>query len=327
MSATQRVPAPRRLGLRDLVAVGAGGLATRRLRATLSALGIAIGIAAITAVLGVSESSKADLLAQLDRLGTNLLTVAPGQTFGGEDATLPLSSVGMIRRIRPVQQAAAVAAVSDAAVYRNDRIPPGETGGLSVAAADLDLLQAVAQADPAQRQGGQPAPLAWRGAAVEQAHGHVVQGAEVVEQEELLEDQADGAGAQPGQLPVRQPADLDPAHLDGALAGPVQGAHQVQQGRLARARGPGDRQHLPGGDGEVDVAQHLQGRRAGVALAHPAQLQHRPTGREHGGHWAVTTLVPARRPAPETSTMPLENTPRRTATRWWPPAASTVSTA
>jgi putative ABC transport system permease protein len=143
MSATQRVPAPRRLGLRDLVAVGAGGLATRRLRATLSALGIAIGIAAITAVLGVSESSKADLLAQLDRLGTNLLTVAPGQTFGGEDATLPLSSVGMIRRIRPVQQAAAVAAVSDAAVYRNDRIPPGETGGLSVAAADLDLLQAV----------------------------------------------------------------------------------------------------------------------------------------------------------------------------------------
>jgi putative ABC transport system permease protein len=138
-----RVPAPRRLGLRDLVAVGAGGLATRRLRAALSALGVAIGIAAITAVLGVSASSKADLLARLDRLGTNLLTVAPGQTFGGEDATLPTQAVGMIRRIRPVQQAAAVATVSDAAVYRNDRIPAAETGGLSVAAADLDLLQAV----------------------------------------------------------------------------------------------------------------------------------------------------------------------------------------
>jgi putative ABC transport system permease protein len=138
-----RVPAPRRLGLRDLVAVGAGGLATRRLRAALSALGVAIGIAAITAVLGVSASSKADLLARLDRLGTNLLTVAPGQTFGGEDAVLPTQSVGMIRRIRPVQQAAAVATVSDAAVYRNDRIPAAETGGLSVAAADLDLLQAV----------------------------------------------------------------------------------------------------------------------------------------------------------------------------------------
>jgi len=140
---TGRVPAPRRLGLRDLILVGASGLATRRLRAALSALGVAIGIAAIVAVLGVSESSKADLLAQLDRLGTNLLTVAPGQTFGGQDAVLPTQAVGMIRRIRPVQQAAAIAAVSDAAVYRNDHIPVGETGGLSVAAADLRLPEAV----------------------------------------------------------------------------------------------------------------------------------------------------------------------------------------
>jgi putative ABC transport system permease protein len=138
-----RVPAPRRLGLRDLVLVGAGGLATRRLRAGLSALGVAIGIAAIVAVLGISSSSKADLLAQLDRLGTNLLTVAPGQTFGGDTATLPLQATGMIRRIRPVQQAAAVATVSNTAIYRSDRIPPEETGGLSVAAADLKLPQAV----------------------------------------------------------------------------------------------------------------------------------------------------------------------------------------
>jgi putative ABC transport system permease protein len=138
-----RVPAPRRLGLRDLVAVGAGGLATRRLRAGLSALGVAIGIAAIVAVLGVSSSSKADLLAQLDRLGTNLLTVAPGQTFGGDTATLPIQSVGMIRRIGPVQQAAAVAAVANTAIYRNDHIPTEETGGLSVAAADLKLPQTV----------------------------------------------------------------------------------------------------------------------------------------------------------------------------------------
>jgi putative ABC transport system permease protein len=140
---TNRVPAPRPLRLRDLVAVGAGGLASRRLRAALSALGVAIGIAAIVAVLGISESSKADLLAQLDRLGTNLLTVAPGQTFAGEDATLPQESVGMIRRIGPVQQTAAIARVSSTAVYRSDRIPAEETGGLTVAAADLRLLEAV----------------------------------------------------------------------------------------------------------------------------------------------------------------------------------------
>jgi putative ABC transport system permease protein len=143
MSDSPRVPAPRRLRLRDLVVAGAAGLATRRLRAGLSALGVAIGIAAIVSVLGISQSSKADLLAQLDRLGTNLLTVAPGQTFGGETATLPTKSVGMIRRIRPVLQAAAIATVSDTAVYRNDHIPVEETGGLSVAAADLRLPQAV----------------------------------------------------------------------------------------------------------------------------------------------------------------------------------------
>ncbi|HEX8861128.1 MAG TPA: ABC transporter permease, partial [Actinomycetes bacterium] len=122
-----RVPAPRRLRPRDLVAVGAGGLTTRRLRSALSALGVAIGIAAIVAVLGISESSKADLLTQLDRLGTNLLTVTPGRTFGGETATLPKQSVGMVRRIGPVLQTAAIAAVGDAAVYRNDRIPSEET--------------------------------------------------------------------------------------------------------------------------------------------------------------------------------------------------------
>jgi putative ABC transport system permease protein len=143
MNASPRVPAPRRLGLRDLIRVGAGGLATRRLRAALSALGVAIGIAAIVAVLGVSSSSKADLLAQLDRLGTNLLTVAPGQTFAGDTATLPTASVGMIRRIRPVLQAAAIATVSNTAIYRNDHIPKEETGGLSVAAADLRLPEAV----------------------------------------------------------------------------------------------------------------------------------------------------------------------------------------
>jgi putative ABC transport system permease protein len=142
-SRADRVPTPRRLRLRDLVRVGVGGLATRRLRAGLSALGVAIGIAAIVAVLGISESSKADLLAQLDRLGTNLLTVSPGRTFGGDEAKLPIESVGMIRRIRPVLQTAAIASVDDVAVYRNDRIPPEETGGLSVAAADLRLLEAI----------------------------------------------------------------------------------------------------------------------------------------------------------------------------------------
>ena len=92
-----------RLGARDLLGVAASGVRTRRLRAALSALGIAIGIAAMVAVLGISSSSRADLLAQLDSLGTNLLRVTPGETFFGADAKLPLESRGMLRRIGPVQ--------------------------------------------------------------------------------------------------------------------------------------------------------------------------------------------------------------------------------
>ena len=83
----------------DRLRVGALGLTARKGRATLSALGVAIGITAMVAVLGLSESSRADLDAQLDALGTNLLVVTPGQTMMGDDATLPDASVAMISRI------------------------------------------------------------------------------------------------------------------------------------------------------------------------------------------------------------------------------------
>ena len=130
--------APSRLLPGDILRVGGIGLRTRRLRAVLSALGIAIGIAAMVAVLALSESSKSGLIATLDRLGTNLLRVAPGQTLFGEDAKLPEQARGMIGRIGPVDEVSAVEAV-DASVRRTDYISEEETGGISVLAADLDL--------------------------------------------------------------------------------------------------------------------------------------------------------------------------------------------
>src|SRR6266513_1559940 len=96
--------APRKLHLADLARLSIIGLRTRKLRAGLSALGIAIGVAAIVAVLGLSSSSQAGLLAEIDRLGTNLLTVANGQTLTGEPAELPTAAPGMIRRIGPVRR-------------------------------------------------------------------------------------------------------------------------------------------------------------------------------------------------------------------------------
>jgi putative ABC transport system permease protein len=131
-----------RLRTSDALRVGAIGLRARRGRTVLTAIGIAIGIAAMVAVLGISASSRADLLAQLDRLGTNLLAVTPGQSFLGDNAKLPTDAPAMIRRIAPVQSAAAVA-TTDATVRRSDLIPNTETGGLSVVAAETNLVKTL----------------------------------------------------------------------------------------------------------------------------------------------------------------------------------------
>jgi len=133
---------PGRLGPVELVRIGARGLAARRLRSTLTAIGIAIGIAAMLAVLGISEASRASLLSVLDRLGTNLLTVTPGQTFLGTDAKLPTDAPAMIGRIGPIDAVSAVTSVS-ATVRRTDRIDQAETGGIAVMAAQTSLLETL----------------------------------------------------------------------------------------------------------------------------------------------------------------------------------------
>ncbi len=129
-----------RLLAADVLRVASVGLRSRRLRAALSALGVAIGIAAMVAVLGISESSKAGLVAELNELGTNLLTVAPGQTFTGANASLPEAADRSVRNLTSVQSAAAVTAVGSATVRRTQYIEAAETSGITVDAADLGLL-------------------------------------------------------------------------------------------------------------------------------------------------------------------------------------------
>ena len=133
---------PARLAFSDLARTSAAGLRSRKLRAALSALGIMIGIAAVVGVLGLSQSSKSDLLEQLDRLGTNLLTVQAGTGIGAGSGELPDSATAMIGRINPVEASAAVRDV-DANVYKSDLIPSTQSGGISVKAADTDLLETL----------------------------------------------------------------------------------------------------------------------------------------------------------------------------------------
>ena len=129
----------------DLARLSSVGLRTRRLRAGLSALGIMIGVAAIVAVLGLSSSSQAGLLAEIDRLGTNLLTVTNGSSLFGRAAELPTAAPAMIARVAGVTEAQETGAIS-AGVYRNPHIPAVNTNGISLEAASLGLLPTVGTA-------------------------------------------------------------------------------------------------------------------------------------------------------------------------------------
>jgi putative ABC transport system permease protein len=129
-----------RLLPRDLLRLATVGLRTRKLRAALSVLGISIGIASLVAVLAISQTSKADLLAKIEGLGTNLLTVGPGESFLGEEAKLPAAAGGRIRLLGEVESAAAVTRVEGATVRRSSYVPAEITGGIFVAAADPELL-------------------------------------------------------------------------------------------------------------------------------------------------------------------------------------------
>ena len=142
---TPTATAPGRLHPADLGRTASVGLRTRRMRAALSALGIAIGVAAMVAVLGLSSSSQAGLLAEIDSLGTNLLTVTNGETLFGQPAELPLAAPGMIARVGPVEQVQATGS-TNANVYKSPLIPAVNTNALSVDAASLDLPRAVGTA-------------------------------------------------------------------------------------------------------------------------------------------------------------------------------------
>jgi len=128
---------------RDLLRLATVGLRTRKLRAALSVLGISIGIASLVAVLAISETSKADLLAKIETLGTNLLTVGPGESLFGEETRLAAASTARIRLLDEVESAAAVTAVEGVTVRRSSYVPAEITGGIFVEAAGPELLRTL----------------------------------------------------------------------------------------------------------------------------------------------------------------------------------------
>ena len=131
-----------KLRIGDILRVGASGPRARKSRTALSALGVSIGIAALVGVLGLSESSKSDLLDELDALGTNLLTVEAGGGIGGGDNALPELAGASVERIPTIEVVSTVVDVEQT-VRRNEFIDEGITGGLSVVATDAELIDVL----------------------------------------------------------------------------------------------------------------------------------------------------------------------------------------
>jgi hypothetical protein len=89
------------------------------------------------------------------------------------------------------------------------------------------------QSDQSQGVEGPGAPFGLGDAGVEESVGHVVERALVLGKEELLEDESDPGGPQRGQLAVGKPFDVEAGDPHQPRGGLVQGAHQMQERRLA----------------------------------------------------------------------------------------------
>ena len=143
MTSTTTRPESSRLRPADILRLAGTGLRARPMRAFLSALGIAIGIAAMIAVVGVSTSSRAQLTAQLESLGTNMLTLTPGSDLTGAEVKFPTDAVGRVDKIDGVQQSSSTSLVK-ASVYRSSLSDKAATGGISALVAEPGLLDVVA---------------------------------------------------------------------------------------------------------------------------------------------------------------------------------------
>ncbi|MFI9105499.1 ABC transporter permease [Streptomyces fildesensis] len=224
---TDLLPRPARLRPVDLLRLGLIGPRTRRLRSALSALGIALGIAAVVAVTGISASNQAHLLERLDDLGSNLIMVSPGQNIDGTPADLPETAVAMLGNIAPVQQASSTGDTK-ARIYRSDLVPANQTNSLRVLSAQSDLLDTLRGELDTGRwldRATEHLPVVVLGHSAAERLGVTAPGKKVwLDSEEL-------AGAWYGVIGTLKPNELVPAIDDSVFVGAPQAIASLGGGR------------------------------------------------------------------------------------------------
>ena len=67
------------MNLQDNIQVALRALAANKLRSALTMLGIIIGVASVVALIALGNGATAAITAQIEGIGTNLVTVFPGR--------------------------------------------------------------------------------------------------------------------------------------------------------------------------------------------------------------------------------------------------------
>ncbi len=98
---------------RDLISVAFGGLLARKVRTVLLLMGPVIGVAAIVAAVGLTDSAKGDLKAKVAQLGTNLIEAKAASSFGSQNPTLPKDAVRRAEQVKTVEKVASVVQLTD----------------------------------------------------------------------------------------------------------------------------------------------------------------------------------------------------------------------
>ncbi len=71
------------MSLSETFRTALAGIGAHRLRSILTMLGILIGIAAVILTVGLGQGAQAQVRAQIDKLGSNLLVISPGSSTSG----------------------------------------------------------------------------------------------------------------------------------------------------------------------------------------------------------------------------------------------------
>ena len=105
------------MGALELIRFALGAVQGQRLRSSLSALGVAIGVAAMVLLTSLGEGTRQYIVGQFTQFGTNLLEINPGKVktmgipgvFGGTTHRLTLDDADAVRRVPGVTAVVPVA--------------------------------------------------------------------------------------------------------------------------------------------------------------------------------------------------------------------------